>query len=66
MIITPIVGCELYIAPGDMRVRKVVDGNIAFHIVLLAMNHTGYQNLMKMASIAQFEGFYYNPANVIK
>ncbi|NOR25753.1 MAG: DNA polymerase III subunit alpha [Desulforhopalus sp.] len=59
--IKPIVGSELYIAPGDMRVRKVVDGNIAFHIVLLAMNHTGYQNLMKMASIAQFEGFYYKP-----
>ncbi len=59
--IKPIVGCELYIAPGDMRVKKAVDGNIAFHIVLLAMNHTGYQNLMKMASVAQFEGFYYKP-----
>ncbi|SDO84669.1 DNA polymerase III subunit alpha [Desulforhopalus singaporensis] len=59
--IKPIIGCELYIAPGDMRVKKVIDGNIAFHIVLLAMNHTGYQNLMKMASIAQFEGFYYKP-----
>lgn len=59
--IKPIVGCELYIAPGDMRVKKVVDGNIAFHIVLLAMNHKGYQNLMRMASIAQFEGFYYKP-----
>jgi len=59
--IKPIVGCELYIAPGDMRLKKVVDGNIAYHIVLLAMNHTGYQNLMKMASIAQFEGFYYKP-----
>ncbi len=59
--IKPIVGCELYIAPGDMRVKKVVDGNIAFHIILLAMNHTGYQNLMKMASVAQFEGFYYKP-----
>ncbi|PHR26429.1 MAG: DNA polymerase III subunit alpha [Desulfotalea sp.] len=59
--IKPIVGCELYIAPGDMRVKKVVDGNIAFHIVVLAMNHTGYKNLMKMASIAQFEGFYYKP-----
>ena len=59
--IKPIVGCELYIAPGDMREKKKVDGNIAFHIVLLAMNHTGYQNLMKMASIAQFEGFYYRP-----
>ncbi len=59
--IKPIVGCELYVAPGDMRVKKVVGGTVAFHIVLLAMNHTGYQNLMKMASIAQFEGFYYKP-----
>ncbi len=59
--IKPIVGCELYVAPTSMRERKLIDGNIAFHIVLLAMDHTGYQNLMKMASIAQFEGFYYKP-----
>jgi DNA polymerase-3 subunit alpha len=59
--IKPIVGCELYVAPGDMREKKAVDGQIAYHIVLLAMNHSGYLNLMKMASIAQFEGFYYKP-----
>ena len=59
--IKPIVGCELYVAPGDMKNKKPVDGQVAFHIVLLAMNHTGYKNLMKMASIAQFEGFYYKP-----
>jgi len=59
--IKPIIGCELYVAPNDMREKKKIDGNIAFHIVLLAMNHTGYQNLMTMASIAQFEGFYYRP-----
>ena len=59
--IKPIVGCELYVAPGDRRDKKIVDGQIAYHIVLLAMNRTGYQNLMKLASIAQFEGFYYKP-----
>jgi len=59
--IKPIVGSELYVAPADMREKKKIDGNIAFHIVLLAMNRTGYQNLMKMASIAQSEGFYYKP-----
>ncbi len=59
--IKPIIGCELYVAPGDMRERKAIDGQIAYHIVLLAMNHTGYQNLMQLASIAQFEGFYYKP-----
>jgi len=57
----PIVGCELYVAPGDRREKSQVDGQIAYHIVLLAMNITGYQNLMKLASIAQHEGFYYKP-----
>jgi DNA polymerase-3 subunit alpha len=59
--IKPIVGCELYVAPEDRTVKKQVDGQIAYHIVLLAMNITGYQNLMKLASIAQHEGFYYKP-----
>ncbi|SHO50460.1 DNA polymerase III subunit alpha [Desulfopila aestuarii] len=59
--IKPIVGCELYIAPADRREKGQVDGQIAYHIVLLAMNITGYQNLMKLASIAQHEGFYYKP-----
>ncbi|MFT5698909.1 MAG: DNA polymerase-3 subunit alpha [Desulforhopalus sp.] len=59
--IKPIIGCELYIAPGDMKVKKPIDGQVAFHIVLLAMDHTGYKNLMKMSSIAQHQGFYYKP-----
>ena len=59
--IKPIVGCEFYVAPGDRRDRKAVDGQVAFHLVLLAMNAGGYQNLMKLASIAQTEGFYYKP-----
>jgi DNA polymerase III subunit alpha len=59
--IKPIIGCEFYVAPSDMRLKKPVDGQVAYHLILLAMNHTGYQNLMKMASIAQFEGFYYKP-----
>ncbi|WP_163339593.1 DNA polymerase III subunit alpha [Desulfopila sp. IMCC35008] len=59
--IKPLVGCELYIAPKSRKDKKQIDGQIAYHIVLLAMNYTGYQNLMKMASIAQHEGFYYKP-----
>jgi DNA polymerase-3 subunit alpha len=59
--IKPIIGCEFYIAPGDRREKKPVDGTTAYHIILLAMNIEGYQNLMKLASIAQFEGFYYKP-----
>lgn len=59
--IKPIVGCEFYVAPRDRFEKKQVDGNTAFHLVLLAMNEKGYKNLMKMAHIAQFEGFYYRP-----
>jgi len=55
--IKPIIGCEFYIAPGHRGERK--KGH--FHLVLLAMNLTGYKNLMKMAGIAQFEGFYHKP-----
>ena len=61
--IKPIIGCEFYIAPGS-RLEKGnarSAGEAAFHLVLLAMNRTGYQNLMKLASIAQMEGFYYKP-----
>ena len=59
--IKPIVGCEFYIAPTHRSERKQFHGTSAFHLVLLAMNHTGYKNLMKLASIAQFEGYYYKP-----
>ncbi|MGL1932497.1 MAG: DNA polymerase III subunit alpha [Desulfotalea sp.] len=59
--IKPLVGAELYIAPGSRFDRKQIDGQTAYHIVLLAMNKTGYQNLMKLSSIAQSEGFYYKP-----
>lgn len=59
--IKPLVGCEFYIAPGNRKEKKQASGTHAYHIVLLAMNLTGYKNLMKLASIAQFEGFYYKP-----
>ncbi|MBC8208502.1 MAG: DNA polymerase III subunit alpha [Desulfobulbaceae bacterium] len=59
--IKPIVGCEFYIAPGNRAERDPNAVTKAFHIVLLAMNETGYKNLMKLAGIAQFEGFYYKP-----
>ncbi|MDR3088344.1 MAG: DNA polymerase III subunit alpha [Desulfobulbaceae bacterium] len=59
--IKPIVGCEFYVAPGNRRDKKAVNGQTAFHLVLLAMNADGYKNLMKLASIAQTEGFYYKP-----
>jgi DNA polymerase-3 subunit alpha len=59
--IKPIIGCEFYMAPESRTDKKQASGVHAFHILLLAMNHTGYKNLMKLASIAQFEGFYYKP-----
>jgi len=59
--IKPIVGCEFYMAPQNRNDKKQISGVSAYHIVLLAMDATGYKNLMKLASIAQFEGFYYKP-----
>ncbi len=59
--IKPIVGCEFYIAPGKRSDRDASAPTKAYHLVLLAMNYTGYQNLMKLAGIAQFEGFYSKP-----
>ncbi|OQX05319.1 MAG: hypothetical protein BWK76_27700, partial [Desulfobulbaceae bacterium A2] len=57
--IKPIIGCEFYVAPGDMR-RRENEGGVS-HLVVLAMNNTGYHNLLRLASIAQLEGFYYKP-----
>ncbi|AGF79058.1 DNA-directed DNA polymerase III PolC [Desulfocapsa sulfexigens DSM 10523] len=59
--IKPIVGCEFYIAPGHRTERNASAPTKAYHIVLLAMNYQGYQNLMKLSGIAQFEGFYSRP-----
>ncbi len=59
--IKPIVGCEFYIAPGNRAEKDPTAPTKAYHIVLLAMNYTGYRNLMKLAGIAQFEGFYSRP-----
>ena len=61
--IKPIIGCEFYIAPQDRKIHSGAksSGDAAFHLVLLAMNTAGYKNLMKLASIAQLEGFYYKP-----
>ncbi len=60
--IKPILGCEVYVAPGS-RFEKTTKGisEASFHLILLAQNHTGYRNLMKLVSAAYFEGFYYRP-----
>ncbi len=58
--IKPILGCEFYVTPGS-RHTKNAQSKVLHHLVLLAMNKTGYMNLMHLASIAQLEGFYYKP-----
>ncbi len=58
----PIIGCEAYIAPGDRRVHRAVEGEShSYHVVLLAKNETGYKNLIKLTSYAYLQGFYYRP-----
>ena len=61
--IRPIIGCEFYIAPEDRKKHAGAksSSDAAFHLLLLAMDMKGYKNLMKLASIAQLEGFYYKP-----
>ncbi|MBN1262711.1 MAG: DNA polymerase III subunit alpha [Anaerolineae bacterium] len=58
--IKPIIGIEAYVARTSRFSRAREDGK-PYHIVLLAQNQTGYQNLLKLASSAQLEGFYYKP-----
>ena len=60
--VKPIIGCEVYVAPGGMRERNASSGkDAAFHLTLLATDSTGYQNLVKLVSAAHLEGFYYKP-----
>ena len=60
--IKPIIGMEAYVAPGDRRDRaSTPSGKRAYHLVLLARDKVGYQNLIKLSSIGYTEGFYYNP-----
>ncbi|MBI5968334.1 MAG: DNA polymerase III subunit alpha [Deltaproteobacteria bacterium] len=60
--IKPIIGCEVYVAPGS-RFEKVSRGiaEASFHLILLAKNLVGYRNLLKLVSAGYFEGFYYRP-----
>ncbi|MGB7160812.1 MAG: DNA polymerase III subunit alpha [Tepidisphaeraceae bacterium] len=59
--IKPILGIEAYMAPGDRRDRQQVNGESAFHLLLLAQDLEGYKNLIKLSSLAYREGFYYKP-----
>ena len=60
--INPIIGCEVYVAPGSRFDRELTGGEDRYyHLVLLAENNTGYANLMKIVSCGFTEGYYYRP-----
>lgn len=59
--INPILGCEVYVAPNSRFDREAGGDDRYYHLVLLAENNTGYQNLMKIVSKGFVEGFYYKP-----
>src|SRR5262249_16610212 len=65
--VQPIIGCEMYVAPGDRREKqRAVRGDDFetagnFHLILLAMNAQGYKNLCRLVTLGYTEGFYYKP-----
>ncbi len=60
--VKPIIGCELYVAPGSMRDRQAASAKeAAYHVTMLAETFEGYQNLVKLVSAAHLDGFYYKP-----
>lgn len=59
--IKPVMGCEIYVTPGNHREKVLVNGRQANHLVLLAENDRGYRNLIRLVSKAHLDGFYYKP-----
>ncbi len=59
--IKPIIGCELYIAERTLYEKEYSYDSKRFHVILLAKNNVGYQNLVKLVSIAHVDGFYVKP-----
>ena len=60
--INPVLGCEVYVAPGSRLDREMVHGEDRYyHLVLLAENEEGYANLTKIVSKGFVEGYYYKP-----
>lgn len=60
--INPVIGCEIYVSPGSRFDRELSHGDDRYyHLVLLAENNKGYENLMKIVSIGFTEGYYYRP-----
>lgn len=59
--IKPIIGMEAYIAPRKFTDKESEKDRQYFHLTMLAMNNNGYQNLMRLSTLANLEGFYYRP-----
>jgi DNA polymerase-3 subunit alpha len=61
--IKPIIGCEVYVAPGSRFEKKSSAGgrDAYHHLVLLAKDETGYKNLIKLSTLGHTEGYYYKP-----
>jgi len=61
--IKPIIGCEVYVAPGSRLEKKTTSGgrDVYHHLGLLAKDETGYKNLIKLVTAAHLEGYYYKP-----
>ena len=60
--IKPIVGCEVYVAPGSRRIHSSVPGQPnSYHLILLCENEKGYRNLCRLVTLGYTEGFYYKP-----
>jgi DNA polymerase-3 subunit alpha len=59
--IKPIIGIETYVAPRSHTDREPSKDKANYHLIILAMNNVGYQNLMRLSTIANLEGFYYKP-----
>lgn len=59
--IKPILGIETYVARNGVEQRQKIEDRSGYHLILLAKNHQGYKNLIRLASRSQLEGFYYTP-----
>jgi len=64
--IKPIIGCEIYVSPRTRHDKEAGIDSDRNHLVLLAKNNTGYQNLMKIVTISNLEGYYYRPRTDIE
>ncbi len=59
--IKPIVGCEVYVTDGSRHDKRGKEDRSGYHLILLAKNKQGYENLSRICSIGYLEGFYYTP-----